>query len=132
CRRIRSLFHLTSFCSNSGSDGGPHERNNRAQCRWVSRLTRCGGEERSETSWLSLPSRLCGPAENRAPSPPGSSTCWSTHCTSTSLLCVCAIRRGCRGPPSVKTTVAGFGYMQVSNQRRSAVFRPCAKHYASQ
>jgi hypothetical protein len=25
------LFHLTSFCSNSGSDGGPHERNNRAQ-----------------------------------------------------------------------------------------------------
>ena len=61
------MFHLTSFCSNSGSDGGPHERNNRAQCRWVSRLTRCGCEERSETSWLSLPSRLCGPEPRAIP-----------------------------------------------------------------
>src|SRR6202011_770383 len=29
----------------------------------------------------------CGSAESRLPSPPGSPTCWSIHCTSTSRLC---------------------------------------------
>src|SRR6266446_3849758 len=62
-----------------------------SQCRWVPRLTSCGCEERSGTLWHCLRSRRRGSGESHPPSPPGSRTCWSIHCTWTSLLCVCAI-----------------------------------------
>jgi len=59
----------------------------------VPRLTPAAAKSAQDLVALST-SRRRGSGENRLTSSPGSPTCWSIHCTSTSPLCVCAIRAG--------------------------------------